>query len=143
MTVDPNLIKKAKDKSLYKVRGVLINYQNITDKLIEFIIRKGTGEKEKIYAIKTFNDAIIKTIINSPPKQRFTIKFKIESKPWNGKWFTNLWAHEIEVWKVGADAVARAAKNTAIRLAEEKRVQENVIEKGSNLRLFGNDDWGK
>ena len=142
MTVDPNIIRKAKDKSLYKVRGVLVNYQMPTDKLIEFIIRKGTGDKEKFYALKTFNEAIIKTIMNSSPKARYAVKFKVESKPYNGKWYTNLWAHEVEVWKVGADAEARAIKNEAIRLAEEKRVQEHVIEKGSNLRLFGNDDWG-
>ncbi len=143
MTVDPHIIRKAKDKSLYKLRGVLINHQMVNDKLMEFIIRRGTGDKEKFYALKTFNEVFIKLIENSPPKARFSIKFKIESKPWNGKWFTNMWAHEIEEWKVGADAEARAAKNAAIRLSEEKRVQEHVIEKGSNLRLFANEDWSK
>ncbi len=141
MSIDPNILKKAKDKSLYKLRGVLISHQMVTDKLIEFIIRRGTGDKEKFYALKTFNEALVRLIVNSPSKARFTIKFKIESKPWNGKWFTNMWAHEIEEWKVGADAEARAAKNAAIRAAEDKRVNEKVEEKGSNLRLFGNDDW--
>ncbi len=141
MKIDPNIIKKAKDKSMYKLRGVLINHQMVNDKLIEFIIRKGVGDKEKFFALKTFNESIIKLILNSSSKARFSIRFKIESKPYNGKWYTNLWAHEIEEWKVGADAEARALKNEAIRIAEEKRVQENVVEKGSNLKLFGSEGW--
>ncbi len=137
MSVDPKIIQKAKDKSLYKVRGVLMSHRMINDKLIEFIIRKGTGEKERFFAFKTFNEGIIKSIENSAAKSRFLIKFKIESKQWQGKWYTDLWANEIEVWKVGADAEARTARNEAIRKSIEKSAQEQSIEKGSNLKLFG------
>ncbi len=139
--VDQALILKAKAKSLYKVRGVLINYRNVTDKLIEFIIRRGSGEKEKFFALKTFNEGIIQTITNSRSKARFTIKFKIESKQWQGKWYTDLWAAEIEEWKVGADAEARIKRNEAIEAAQYKSLKEKIIEKESNLNLFGGEGW--
>jgi hypothetical protein len=142
MTVDPAHILKAKAKSYYKVRGVLITHRMVNDTLMEFIIRKGSGKKEVFFALKTFNDAVIRTITNSPHKTRFAIKFKVESKEWQGRWYTTLWAHEIEEWKVGADIEARIKRNEAIQAAADKNVQEKIESKNSNLNLFGSEGWG-
>ncbi len=141
MTVNPAHILKAKAKSMYKVRGVLITHRMVTDTLMEFIIRKGAGKKEVSFALKTFNDSIIRTIEKSSAKARFSIKFKVESKEWQGKWYTTLWAHEIEEWKVGADIEARIKRNEAIQAAADKNIQEKVESKHNNLNLFGGEGW--
>jgi hypothetical protein len=133
--VDPKHIAKAKAKSLFKVSGVLANYRMVNDKLMEFIIRKGSGKTTRNFVFKTFDEGIRHKIGLASSKARFLVKFKIDCKEWNGRWFTDLWVVEVEDWAVNADKVAREDKN-------KRYVEAQIAAKTENEGLFGNaEGW--
>ena len=102
--------------------------------LMEFIIVKGKGKSLKAANFQTLDDGIKAKISTACSKARFLVRFDVESKNWNGKWFTNLTAIELEDWAVGADAALREAKRKAIQENIAKKTQESSMNK--DLGLF-------
>ena len=124
----------AKRKRLYKFRGTLLNWRMVNATLMEFIVVKGKQATFKSAVFKTFSDEIKSKVDTCDSKARLLIRFDIDSKNWQGKWHTDLWAVEIEDWPIGADAALRAAKQKAIQDNINKKIQESSA--NTNLGLF-------
>ena len=102
---------------------------------IEFIMKKGTGKKALFTYFRSWKtDVIAKILKESNVGSRYVVYFKIESREYNGRWYTTLVCSELMDWAVGADAALREAKRKAIQENIAKKSQESSMNK--DLGLF-------
>lgn len=94
--------KDYKKASGFKYRGKLFNYSLNERGMLELILYKGTKKDSKILVLTSFNKELNKNVLEMIEKgciKRFSIRFEVFCKSYNGKYYTNLVLKECEEWK--------------------------------------------
>lgn len=125
-TVD--LTKLAK-KRQYKLRGVFLSLECITDYIGKVFISKGTGTKKKIYVF-TVLGKVMSEFRNLSPKYRVKVWFTIKCKEYKGNWFTELIIESYEHWKVNEDKLLAQAKQ--LKLIQENQYSKSLYNNNGN-----------
>lgn len=63
----------------------------------DFVVEFKDGDYDKIVAMTARTDGSLKTVAGLKPGQDVTVQFNVESREYNGKYYTNLTA-----WKIDA-----------------------------------------
>jgi hypothetical protein len=128
MKTKEEIIKKAIDKSLFKVRAKLLEVNQVNDFRWEFILWKQSS-KEKIYfKFTTINHACIAILKEAAKNSRFKVKFKINAVQFKNSWYNNLIAVEIQEWLTNEDKIKKAEYMAAhqTKMFEEKKYNKSI-----------------
>lgn len=90
--------------------------------LVEFIIQK-QYRKEKIKLVFVSFGKVARTVQDMALKERITIKFYPKCKEYNGKWYTELKAVEVDKW-VSQKRLEETMQDGASPLFEEEYTPE-------------------
>jgi len=85
--------------------------------LVEFMIQK-QYKKEKIKIVFVSFGNVAKTIQNTALKEKIIIKFYPKCKEYNGKWYTELKAVEVDKW-ISPSKLAESMRDGGQQLEEE------------------------
>ena len=130
------LIQKAKEKSLYKYRGKVLDVIRVSENIVNLIMFK-LSKKEKVLICFSCYGEVGEYFRNHAAKNdRFKIKFKIKSQQYNGKYFNNLVVSEYEIWRLNDDKLAKAERTEKI----EKSMAEKAKAKQTGIK-FNESDW--
>lgn len=127
-------IRKHVEKTWYKVNGKL----NLLDETAygwQLIIEKTSGKVKKHFAFSFYasDSELLQKVQAFKKGDRLKCRFTIETKLYNGKWYTNLKLKDVLTWKVNEKKIARDN-------SEKKRNEER--EYGQSL-FSQNNDWTK
>lgn len=118
-----NVIQKAKINRFFKYSGKLYNYSLNEKGMLELILYKGNKKECKILVLTSFNKELNKNVLEMIEKgciKRFSIRFDVICKNYNGKYYTNLVLKECNEWKT-----------------TKKVIQEYINDNQSNIKI----DW--
>lgn len=125
--IDLSLIAK---KRQYKLRGIFLKYEGVTNYLGKVYISKGTGANKKIFVF-TVSGKVVASFMALKPKYRIKVWFTIKCREYKDKWFTELVIDSFEHWIVNEDKVNAEAKQ--LKLEDEKRYSKS---------LYNDNDYG-
>ncbi len=135
-----DLIKKAKEKSLYKYRGKVHAIVRVSDNIVNcvcFKMGKSFGKNEKIFTSFTcFGDNGSFFINNYVKNDRLKIKFKIFAREYKNNWYNSLTVFEHEKWRLNDDKLNKAERIEKI----EKSFAEKERNKQTGMK-FNEGDW--
>jgi hypothetical protein len=95
-------IAAAVDKTFYKVRGKLWKpAKQVGASTWTFVLYKGTGKAVRFFAFTTHSPDVGEVVMRSSVNARFKVRFKIVSKCFNEKWYTDLMCMKIDNWLIG------------------------------------------
>ncbi len=123
------LIKKAKEKSLFKIRGKLLEAKKVGSVTWCFVLWKVSKGKKVYYNFCTTNAECINLLSHSTRNTRFKCRFRIESVLVKERWYTNLVAIELSEWILNEDKIKKAeylSKRQA-SMFEENQYNKSII----------------
>lgn len=132
-----DFIKLAKEKSLYKYRGKVIEVIKVTTGVVNCILFKTSkinGKSEKLITCFTCYGTVGEYFLaNYKKNDRLKIKFRIKSVAHNGRYITNLIAVEHELWRLNDDKLSKAERI--------EKINESMAQTKQTGMKFNENEW--
>ncbi len=135
------IIAKAIDKSLFKIRGKLLEAKRVGTYTWQFILwknvkNKKTGVTEKeYYMFSTTDGTAISKLTDSVRNQRFKVKFKVKSVLVKERWYNNMICHVLDDWIINEDKINKAERIKAqqTKMFDGSEYTKSLLNNNSNF----------
>ncbi len=129
------LIKKAKAKSLFTIRGKLLEAKKVGTIRWCFVLWKLRKGEKVYFNFVTSNAEVIHLLIDAERNTRFKCRFRIESTLFKERWYTNLIAQELTHWRINDDKLKKEEylQNRQESMFEERKYQKSIINSGGRM----------
>ena len=99
MEIYGKLFQKSVPEELYRKDGTAVtNKDGVMVKMTFVIQKKTSGKKEKFVELQTYDRSLMNFIEDTSLGTPLRIRFDLESREWNGRWFTSATALEAEFY---------------------------------------------